>query len=69
MSRRFTGLTTTVGKDTAVQNLLVLRFGNGIFEPLWNRNYVEHVQITAAETLGVEQRGAFYETAPEPRAT
>ena len=40
-----------LGKDT-VQNLLVLRFGNGIFEPLWNRNYVDHVQITAAETPG-----------------
>lgn len=50
-----------LGKDT-VQNLLVLRFGNGIFEPLWNRNYVDHVQITAAETLGVERRGGFYET-------
>jgi glucose-6-phosphate 1-dehydrogenase len=50
-----------LGKDT-VQNLLVLRFGNGIFEPLWNRNYVEQVQITAAETLGVERRGGFYET-------
>ncbi len=51
-----------LGKDT-VQNLLVFRFGNGIFEPLWNRNYVDHVQITAAETLGVERRGGFYETA------
>ena len=51
-----------LGKDT-VQNLLVLRFGNGIFEPLWNRNYVDHVQITAAETLGVERRGGFYESA------
>jgi glucose-6-phosphate 1-dehydrogenase len=51
-----------LGKDT-VQNLLVLRFGNGIFEPLWNRNYVDHVQITAGETLGVERRGGFYETA------
>ncbi len=50
-----------LGKDT-VQNLLALRFGNGIFEPLWNRNYVDHVQITAAESLGVEQRAAFYET-------
>jgi glucose-6-phosphate 1-dehydrogenase len=49
-----------LGKDT-VQNLLVLRFGNGIFEPLWNRNYVDHVQITAAESLGVETRAAFYE--------
>ncbi len=51
-----------LGKDT-VQNLLVFRFGNGIFEPLWNRNYVDHVQITAAESLGVERRAAFYETA------
>src|SRR5271155_4654529 len=51
-----------LGKDT-VQNLLVLRFGNGIFEPLWNRNYVDCVQITAAETLGVERRGGFYESA------
>ena len=50
-----------LGKDT-VQNLLVLRFGNGIFEPLWNRNYVDHVQITNGETLGVERRGGFYET-------
>ena len=55
-----------LGKDT-VQNLLVLRFGNGIFEPLWNRNYVDHVQITAGETLGVEQRAAFYETAGATR--
>lgn len=51
-----------LGKDT-VQNLLVLRFSNGIFEPLWNRNYVDHVQITAGETLGVERRGGFYESA------
>src|SRR5215470_2668334 len=51
-----------LGKDT-VQNLLVLRFSNGIFEPLWNRNYVDHIQITAGETLGVERRGGFYETA------
>ena len=50
-----------LGKDT-VQNLLVLRFSNGIFDPLWNRNYVDHVPITAAETLGVERRGGFYET-------
>jgi glucose-6-phosphate 1-dehydrogenase len=55
-----------LGKDT-VQNLLVLRFGNGIFEPLWNRNYVDNVQITAGETLGVEQRAAFYETAGATR--
>ena len=51
-----------LGKDT-VQNLLVLRFGNGIFEPVWNRNYIDHVQITVAESLGVEQRAAFYEHA------
>ncbi|HYL63649.1 MAG TPA: glucose-6-phosphate dehydrogenase [Candidatus Methylomirabilis sp.] len=50
-----------LGKDT-VQNLLVLRFSNGIFEPLWNRNFVDCVQITAAETLGVERRGGYYET-------
>src|SRR5262249_29162730 len=50
-----------LGKDT-VQNLMALRFGNGIFEPLWNRNYIDSVQITAAESLGVEQRAAFYET-------
>lgn len=51
-----------LGKQT-VQNLLVFRFANGIFEPLWNRNYVDHVQITAAESLGVEARAQFYETA------
>ena len=51
-----------LGKET-VQNLLVFRFGNGIFEPIWNRNYVDHVQITAAESLGVERRADFYETA------
>ena len=51
-----------LGKDT-VQNLLVFRFGNSIFEPLWNRNYINHVQITAAETLGVERRASYYETA------
>jgi glucose-6-phosphate 1-dehydrogenase len=50
-----------LGKET-VQNLLVFRFGNGIFEPLWNRNYVDSVQITAAESLGVERRAAFYES-------
>jgi glucose-6-phosphate 1-dehydrogenase len=51
-----------LGKDT-VQNLLVLRFGNGIFEPLWNRNFIDHVEITAAETLGIENRASFYEKA------
>jgi glucose-6-phosphate 1-dehydrogenase len=49
-----------VGKET-VRNLLVFRFGNGIFEPLWNRRYVDHVQITVAESIGIENRGAFYE--------
>jgi glucose-6-phosphate 1-dehydrogenase len=51
-----------LGKET-VQNLLVFRFANGIFEPVWNRNYIDHVQITVAETLGVEGRGPFYEKA------
>jgi glucose-6-phosphate 1-dehydrogenase len=51
-----------LGKET-VQNMLVFRFGNGIFEPLWNRNYIDSIQITAAESLGVERRAAFYETA------
>lgn len=51
-----------LGKET-VQNLLVTRFSNGIFEPLWNRNYIHHIEITAAESLGVEQRGGYYETA------
>jgi glucose-6-phosphate 1-dehydrogenase len=51
-----------LGKET-VRNLLVFRFGNGIFEPIWNRHYVEHVQITVAESLGVEGRAAFYEEA------
>jgi glucose-6-phosphate 1-dehydrogenase len=49
-----------LGKET-VQNILVLRFANGIFEPLWNRDHVDHIQITAAETVGVEGRGRFYE--------
>ena len=51
-----------LGKET-VQNVMVFRFSNNIIEPLWNRNYVDHVQITAAETVGVEHRGGFYETA------
>ena len=51
-----------LGKET-VQNIMVFRFGNGIFEPIWNRRYIDHVQITAAETVGVEQRGAYYESA------
>jgi glucose-6-phosphate 1-dehydrogenase len=49
-----------LGKET-VQNILAFRFANGIFEPLWNRRYVNHVQITAAESIGVEGRGAYYE--------
>ncbi len=51
-----------LGKET-VQNVSVLRFANGIFEPLWNRNHIDHVQITGAEDLGVEHRAGFYETA------
>ncbi|MFC5861460.1 glucose-6-phosphate dehydrogenase [Acidicapsa dinghuensis] len=51
-----------LGKET-VQNILVFRFANGIFEPVWNRNFIDNVQITAAETLGVEGRGPFYEKA------
>jgi glucose-6-phosphate 1-dehydrogenase len=51
-----------LGKETA-QNILVLRFANAIFAPLWNRRYIDHLQITAAETLGVESRGGYYETA------
>lgn len=51
-----------LGKET-VQNVLALRFANAIFEPLWNRSYIDHVQITVAESLGVEKRGGFYETA------
>jgi len=51
-----------LGKET-VQNILVFRFGNGIFEPIWNRRYVDHVQITVAESLGVEMRGGYYDQA------
>ena len=51
-----------LGKET-VQNILVFRFGNSIFEPIWNRNYIDHVQITVAESLGVEQRGGYYDSA------
>jgi len=51
-----------LGKET-VQNLLAFRFGNAFFEPIWNRTYIDHVQMTVAETVGVEKRGAFYETA------
>ena len=51
-----------LGKET-VQNLLVFRFANSIFEPIWNRQHVHHVQITAAESVGVEHRGKYYEEA------
>ena len=51
-----------LGKET-VQNILALRFANALFEPIWNRHYIEHVQITAAETIGVEDRGGYYEQA------
>ena len=49
-----------LGKET-VQNILALRFANALFEPIWNRNYIDHVQITVAETVGVEGRGGYYE--------
>jgi glucose-6-phosphate 1-dehydrogenase len=51
-----------LGKETA-QNLLVFRLGNAVFEPIWNRRYIDHFQLTVAESIGVEGRGAFYETA------
>ncbi len=51
-----------LGKET-VQNILVFRFANGIFEPIWNRNFIDHVEITAAESIGIEGRGPFYEKA------
>jgi len=51
-----------LGKET-VQNVLIFRFSNGIFEPIWNRRYIDHVQITAAEILGVGTRGGYYDTA------
>jgi glucose-6-phosphate 1-dehydrogenase len=51
-----------LGKET-VQNMLALRFANGIFEPIWNRQFIDHVQITVAESIGVEGRAAFYESA------
>ncbi len=51
-----------LGKET-VQNLMVFRFANGMFEPIWNRRYIDHVQITAAETVGVEQRAGYYDSA------
>ena len=55
-----------LGKET-VQNLLVTRFANGVFEPLWNRNYIHHVQITSAETIGVGSRGGYYDKSGQLR--
>ena len=49
-----------LGKET-VQNILALRFANALFEPIWNRNYIDHVQITSSETVGVGSRGGYYE--------
>ena len=51
-----------LGKET-VQNIIAFRFANSVFEPIWNRSYIDHVQITAAESLGVEHRGKYYEQA------
>src|SRR5439155_16863831 len=51
-----------LGKET-VQNMLALRFSNGIFEPIWNRQFIDHIQITAAETMGIENRAGQYEQA------
>ncbi len=67
LARRFTEdeifrIDHYLGKDT-VQNLLALRFANGIFEPVWNRQFIDHVQITVAESIGIENRAAFYEQA------
>ena len=54
-----------LGKET-VQNIMVFRFDNAIFEPIWNRRYIDHVQITNAETVGVERRGGYFDTAGNP---
>src|SRR6185436_8457994 len=51
-----------LGKET-VQNILVFRFANGFFEPTWNRQHIDHIQITVAEAVGVERRGAYYDSA------
>src|SRR5439155_27261855 len=57
-----------LGKET-VQNILVMRFANGLFEPIWNRNHIDHVQITVAETLTVGRRGRFYDATGALRDT
>jgi len=49
-----------LGKET-VQNIMALRFANSIFEPVWNRNYIDHIEITAVENMGVEQRGGYFD--------
>ena len=59
-SARSSGSTTSSGKEAA-QNILAFRFANGLFEPIWNRNFIDHVQIDIPETLGLDQRAAFYE--------
>ena len=51
-----------LGKEM-LQNILVIRFANAFFEPLWNNKYIDHIQITSSETVGVENRGGYYETA------
>ncbi|HRF67314.1 MAG TPA: glucose-6-phosphate dehydrogenase [Ignavibacteria bacterium] len=51
-----------LGKET-VQNIMVTRFANGIFEPIWNRNYIHHIEVTSSENIGIENRGGYYETA------
>ncbi|MDX9801284.1 MAG: glucose-6-phosphate dehydrogenase [Spirochaetia bacterium] len=51
-----------LGKET-VQNIMAFRFANGIFEPLWNRNYISHIEITASENIGIEKRGSYYDSA------
>ena len=60
-SRRSSGSTTSSGKEAA-QNILAFRFANGLFEPIWNRNFIDHVQIDIPETLGLDQRANFYES-------
>ena len=53
-----------LGKET-VQNILAFRFGNGIFEPLWDRKYIDHIQITMAETAGIGTRAGYYDNAAQ----